>query len=854
MNFLNNLTKVVVVIIALAFTIIIGQIVPKNQFVPYRLELDSTWAKEPAIQDYLVDLNNDHHYENIRHKSINKSGNSLDFKNDVHFRMIHIFDKKEFFISRYLKFADVNQDGSKEIIFLSAMGRAAFLNILEFEFDSLMFLHMKRVKQIKVDSITFANDKPDAINHSLIINKSDIWFDIQAGYSIQPRNTYKYNFETEKLIKTSDNSIVIDDHDLMTWQGRDYLLAKSVVAAGNTVSPEESEMLKSSNDPDTIGFYEFTKDKVYSYGDFGSYILLYDHNLDFAFEPIEFIGWTNFTKSEFIQLGGFPHILAITNTQKGDSSHKAITICSFDGEIVKQVPMTNDYRNVFANNGIIVFEASNALHICNDSLEFIRKTPDILHSSGFFDLDGNREGEFIAFSNNELLVFASNFSVNASYRINQEFAPYPENNRVEILKKDGKSCFLFNTRLFYYLFSYEKNEWAILKYPFYIMTFLFWSVILFVLLRYNIKRLEKEKRHLEEVVTERTTELLVKNNELLAKNEKIQKNTVEIQMQADEILQQYERLEKLDQFKETLTHALVHDLKNPLSQILLNTSDRAVNLPARKMLRLITNMLDVEKYEKAGFILNKEPLSLRNIIAEVINGQEAGLKEKNLEVHLQFTDFKILADKEVIVRVFDNLLSNAVRYSPLNQSIVIKAEPSDDGMLHISMKNYGDPIPTEALPYIFDKYRHFGKTESGAHRSTGLGLTFCKMAVEAHGGTIGALNNPDQGCSFWFTLQHISHNIKPEENETILPDLKPKWIPTETEKENLKEVVNKMKAFKIFEISRFHEVLDPLKATAGSNINEWISCLFRAINIQNEAEYNRLINLMDDEQTKNTDR
>ncbi|MCF8367340.1 MAG: tetratricopeptide repeat-containing sensor histidine kinase [Bacteroidales bacterium] len=328
----------------------------------------------------------------------------------------------------------------------------------------------------------------------------------------------------------------------------------------------------------------------------------------------------------------------------------------------------------------------------------------------------------------------------------------------------------------------------------------------------------------------------------------------EIVAQKEKINSQYLQLEKLDKFKEMLTHALVHDLKNPLSQILLNTRDHKVNLLARKMLRLITNMLDVEKYEKAGFNLNNEILSLRNIITEVINGQETGLREKNLEVQLHFTDFKIRADKEVMVRIFDNLLSNAVRYSPLNRSIDIIAEPSGDGMLHISMKNYGDAIPEEALPYIFDKYRHFGKSEGSAHRSTGLGLTFCKMAVEAHGGKIGARNDADEGCKFWFTMHHISQSVKQEENETILPDLKPKLILTKTEKEDLKEVVKKMKEFKIFEISRFRYVLDPLKGTNESNVNEWISRLISAINIQNEAEYNRLINLIENEEAKNPDR
>lgn len=335
----------------------------------------------------------------------------------------------------------------------------------------------------------------------------------------------------------------------------------------------------------------------------------------------------------------------------------------------------------------------------------------------------------------------------------------------------------------------------------------------------------------------------------------IRKQKQRIQTQSKMITEQFTRLEKLDQFKESLTHALVHDLKNPLSQVLINTRNQHVRNAAGKMMRLITNMLDVEKYENTGFILNKELHSLRNILAEVVNGQELSLKEKNLELHLHFTDFKIMADREVMIRVFDNLLSNAIRYSPLNRSIDVKAEPSGDDMLLICMENYGEHIPDDVLPLIFDKYRHFGKTDSGAQRSTGLGLTFCKMAIEAHGGTIGAHNNPDEGCSFCFTLKYSSQTLKKlEDTRTTIRDLKRKLNFTEADYAVLNAVVKQIQDFKIFEISRFHEVLDPLKETAGSNVNEWISSLFNAINIQNMDEYKRLINLAENEQTKNTDR
>jgi signal transduction histidine kinase len=847
MNLLNNITKALIIVIALAFTVTISRIVPEKQFQPYQLSLDSTWAKTPGNQEYIVDIDDDRCEEKVLHRNINQSGHSLEFFNNDGLPEVHIFDKNEFFISKYLKFHDLNMDHLKEVLFVTVINRMAYLNIISYPMEGLSGSLTRNVSKIRIDSISNYNTLPDVINFDMAFGESEVFFDLQAGYSANPRNIYKYNFRTKKLIKTSKNSIVNQKLELAEIGKKKYLLAKNVIASGNTVSPEILELLKNSKDNDSLRFYEILKRHVYEYGDFSSYILLYNDSLKFAFEPIEFFGWTNFTKSEFISINGIPNIIALTNTQEGDVVNKVITLCDLQGNIVKQLPIPKDYAELFTANGMIVFKDKENLFVYSDGLELIKQIPGITHSAGFLDINSDEESEFVALRDNEMLVFSPDFNISARFTISQEFAPYPEENGISLIQIGDRQGFVFNTRLFYYLFSYHKNHLAIFKYPFYIVVFFLWFGLLLLILKLNSKRLQNENIRLEKIVSDRTVELRSKNNELAEQKE-------EIQTQAEEITRQYERLEKLDQFKETLTHALVHDLKNPLSQILLNTSDSAVNLPAKKMLRLITNMLDVEKYEKAGFILNKETHWLRNIITEVINGQEAGLKEKNLEVQLHFTDFKIMADKEMMIRVFDNLLSNAVRYSPLNRSIDVFAEPSGDGMLHISMKNYGDPIPEESLPLIFDKYRHFGKTEGAAHRSTGLGLTFCKMAVEAHGGKIGAHNNPDEGCSFWLTMKAISQNAKQVENETNLPDLKPILTLTKTEKVELKEVVNKMKEFRIFEISRFHEVLDPLKATAGSNVNEWISRLFSAINIQNIDEYNRLINLVEDEQAKNTDR
>jgi len=332
------------------------------------------------------------------------------------------------------------------------------------------------------------------------------------------------------------------------------------------------------------------------------------------------------------------------------------------------------------------------------------------------------------------------------------------------------------------------------------------------------------------------------------------KHQEEIEAQSKKIFEQYSRLEKLDFFKETLTHALVHDLKNPLSQIMLTTSNPLVHHSAAKMRRLITNMLDVEKYENTGFNLNKEIHSLRGILDEVKTGQEPALMEKNLKLQLPSDVYLVVVDKEMMVRVFDNLLSNAIRFSPQNRNIDVFAVKTGDGFIQVGIKNYGDQIPEEALPFIFDKYRQFAKTDSSSHSSTGLGLTFSKIAIEAHGGKISVRNNPDEGCSFCFTIPDVLPLVEMEEAVKTVLDFKNQFKFTDNEYKILKQAVKQLKDFKIFEISRFHETLDPLKVTTGSNVNEWISRLFSAINIHNIEEYNHLINLIENEQAKNSDR
>ncbi len=812
---MNKLALILLIGIASVFTIVSSRVVPGKYFEPYNLELDSLWNKEAGDQEYIIDLNNDSVPEHLLHHKINQPGSDIEI---VYNNVLQVFTRLErpTVISPYFHFSDVDQDGTKEIILLTTTKNVVYLGILGFDFkDRRPYL----VAKVKVDTFLYSQNVPDIKNYDIVTNQSEIYFDLNAGYSIQPRNIYKYDCRTKVLEKTGRNSIVSTKLQHININGESFLLAKEVLAPENTYSPERLKVLeKGKGNKDTLKLYQRVKQKdlLYKYGDFSSYMLLYDNNLDFAFEPIEFRGGSNYTKSEAMVADSTFSIVAITNTQRNKEA-RLVTICNQLGKIEKQIPLPHNFTDVFTGNGNIVFFGDKTLFEYSKDLEPVKQIKGISYAGGFYDIGHDKEKEFIAFEDNGMAVFTGDLKHKTTFKIEQEFAPFPEGNRIEPIQMKGKSCFLFNSRLFYYLFSYSKNRYAFLKYPFYLLLFAFWWGLLFLLVKLNSKRLEKENQRLEEIVTERTLEINEKNEKLSRQNK---------------------HLEELGKFKKILTSTLVHDLKNPLGQILSTSKDKTVNGLAGRMLLLVTNMLDVDKYEHAEFVINRETHPLKDIIADAVDGLEISLREKNIRVLVNMDDLSVWTDKEVLIRVFENLLSNAIRFSPQNMDIEIGAHFAENGTVKISIKNYGDNIPGDALESIFDKYSQVHKNGSTApsnYKTTGLGLTFCKMAVQAHGHAIKA-ENFRGGAIFSFYLNGQAISSATLQN-TIAHNA---IVLSEAEKDMLKPWFRRLKAFDIYQVSDILETLNQIPDSS-ENIIKAKQQIIDAIFSSNTRLFSQLI-------------
>jgi len=244
----------------------------------------------------------------------------------------------------------------------------------------------------------------------------------------------------------------------------------------------------------------------------------------------------------------------------------------------------------------------------------------------------------------------------------------------------------------------------------------------------------------------------------------------------DQLQEDFERLKELESLRDNLTHMIIHDLRQPITVIsgyfqLLqlhagdSTTDstterkrdvfeqisRAVNV----LMEMIESLLDVTRLEAGKMPLNLSHCDLNELVEEVVETL-GPLKDKH-NVHIKSSDDPVSAfcDKDLIRRVIANLVGNAMKYTPKGGEVRITVE-SDKLQSRIAVSDTGAGIPKEYHDKIFDKFGQVKSRQAGTKYSTGLGLTFCKLAVEAHGGEIGVESESGKGSTFWFLLPSVS--------------------------------------------------------------------------------------------------
>jgi len=238
---------------------------------------------------------------------------------------------------------------------------------------------------------------------------------------------------------------------------------------------------------------------------------------------------------------------------------------------------------------------------------------------------------------------------------------------------------------------------------------------------------------------------------------------------ARELETAYNHLREAEGMRDDLTNMIVHDLRNPLTAITMNLEliGKLVKDPAnainfvvsarsasQRMIDLIDDLLNVGKIEAGELRPMLKPLDLATFLPEKASAYAAQVQHDHktiiLELDLALPEAK--ADVGLIGRVIDNLLSNALKYTSPGGRITLGAK-QQAGMLCIEVGDNGEGIPPDYHQRIFDKFIQVTDERGAALRKgTGLGLAFCRLVVEAHGGRIWVESEVGQGSRFYFTL------------------------------------------------------------------------------------------------------
>ena len=238
-------------------------------------------------------------------------------------------------------------------------------------------------------------------------------------------------------------------------------------------------------------------------------------------------------------------------------------------------------------------------------------------------------------------------------------------------------------------------------------------------------------------------------------------------------VQTHLQLRRLEKLRDDLTHMVVHDLRHPLTVICgfldilefheaqkLSASTRELVTVARRsaedLLNMIGSILDVSKIGAGEMKLQREPCDLDALIRAVLATTQPLPDNRTVTFDAPESSLTITADVGLIRRVLQNLLSNALKYTPAGGDVRIVVTPSH-GEVRVAVTDTGPGIAPEYHQRIFEK---FGQVEDRKNRlGTGLGLTFCKLAVEAHGGRIGVESEVGKGSTFWLTLPRLNGSL-----------------------------------------------------------------------------------------------
>lgn len=232
----------------------------------------------------------------------------------------------------------------------------------------------------------------------------------------------------------------------------------------------------------------------------------------------------------------------------------------------------------------------------------------------------------------------------------------------------------------------------------------------------------------------------------------------------------YCRLRELEVHRDSLIQMVCHDMKAPLQVLILQLdilkemviekldNDELESVDtllaySRQLEIMVHSMLDLSKLESGTLPLRRKPKVMESAVLEAVDFMRPMAGNCTIVTDVPRGVRPVNVDSYLVNRILINLMFNALKYSPGGEEIRLSLV-AEEARIRVSVTDKGPGIPEEYREKIFEKFGQVQTEEHTRSGSTGLGLTFCKMAVEAHGGTIGVDSVEGRGSAFWFELPY----------------------------------------------------------------------------------------------------
>jgi len=274
----------------------------------------------------------------------------------------------------------------------------------------------------------------------------------------------------------------------------------------------------------------------------------------------------------------------------------------------------------------------------------------------------------------------------------------------------------------------------------------------------------------EEISTEGVMKIIDETSQVLEYSHQLEEKSIELEAATKELQEANKRLKELDRLKDEFVSTVSHELRTPLtsvrafSEILHDNADMGQEerkkfldimvKETERLTRLINEVLDLAKIESGRADWHMEIIDLTEILKEAVAATSQLFHEKSVAIVELLPSFpiKVFADRDRIIQVVINLLSNAAKFSPQDEGRVTVRLYFKEREIRVEVADNGPGIHPDEQQKIFEKFKQITDLRNGKPKGTGLGLAICRRIIEYHNGYIWVESIPGEGAKFVFSL------------------------------------------------------------------------------------------------------